>query len=53
MQMLWRSISVRDYLTGPQTTLAVIIIPMLTRPGNCGICAVGQVIRATLSQTHP
>ena len=46
MQMLWRSISVRDYLAGPQTTLAVIIIPMLTRPGNCGICAVGQVIRA-------
>ena len=49
MQMLWRSISVRDYLTGPQTTLTVIIIPMLTRPGKCGICAVGQVIRATLS----
>ena len=26
--------------------LTVIIIPVLTRPGNCGICSVGQVIRA-------
>lgn len=23
---------------------AVIIIPVLTRPGNCGICGPGQVI---------
>ena len=30
-----------------QTTLSVIIIPVLTRPGNCGTCSVGQVIRAT------
>ena len=51
--MLWRSISVWDYLTGPQTTLTVIIIPVLTSPGNCGTCSVGQVIRATPSKTHP
>ena len=25
----------------------------LTRPGNCGTCSVGQVIRVTLSKTHP
>ena len=25
----------------------------VTRPGNCGTCSVGQVIRATLSKTHP
>ena len=42
-----------DYLTGPQTTLTVTIIPVLTRPGNCGTCSVGQVIRATPSKTHP
>ena len=42
-----------DYLTGPQPTLTVIIIPVLTRPGNCGTCSVGQVIRATPSKTHP
>ena len=40
-------------LTGPQTMLPVIIIPVLTRPGNCGTCSVGQVIRATLSKMHP
>ena len=51
--MLWRSISIWDYLTGPQTTITVIIIPVLTRPGNCGTCSVGQVNRATLSKTHP
>ena len=45
--------SVWDYLTGPQTTLTVIIIPVLTRPGNRDTCSVGQVIRATLSKTHP
>ena len=50
--MLRRSISVWDYLTGPQTMLTVIIIPLLTRPGNCGTCSVGQVIRATLSNMH-
>ena len=33
--------------------LTVIIIPVLTRPGNCGACSVGQVIRATPSKTHP
>ena len=27
--------------------------PVLTRPGNCGTCSVGQVIRATPSKTHP
>ena len=37
----------------PQTTLAVIIIPVLTRPGNWGTCSVGQVIRATPSKAHP
>ena len=42
-----------DYLTGPQTTLTVTIIPVLTRPGNCGTCSVGRVIRATPSKTHP
>ena len=47
--MLWRSISVTDFLTGPQTTLTVIIIPVLTRPGNCGTCSAGQAVRATLS----
>ena len=41
-----------DYLTGPQTMLTVTIIPVLTRPGNCGTCSVGQVIRATPSKTH-
>ena len=51
--MLWRFISVWDYLTGSQTMLTVIIIPVLTRPGNCGTCGLGQVIRATLSKTHP
>ena len=40
-------------LTVPQTTLTVIIIQVLTRPGNCGTCSVGQVIRATLLKTHP
>ena len=30
-------------MTGPQTTLTVIIIPVLTRPGNCGTCSVGQL----------
>ena len=49
--MLWKYISVSDYLTGTQTTLTVIIIPGLTRPGNCSTCSVGHVIRAALSQT--
>ena len=47
--MLQRSISVWDYLTGSRTTLAVINILLLIRPGNCDTCSVGQVIRATLS----
>ena len=34
-------------------TLTVTIIPVLTRPGNCGTCSVGQIIRATPSKTHP
>ena len=51
--MLWKSILVWDYLTGLQTTITVIIILVLTRPGNCGTCGVGQVIRATLSKMHP
>ena len=33
--------------------VTVTIIPVLTRPGNCGTCSVGQVIRATPSKTHP
>ena len=45
--------SVWDYLTGLQTTLTVIIIPVLTRPRNSGTCSVGQIIRATPSKTHP
>ena len=45
--------SVWDYLTGPQTMLTVIVIPVLTRPQNSGTCSVGQVIRATPSKTHP
>ena len=53
VMMLWRSILVWDYLTGPQTTLTVTIIPVLTRPGNCGTCSVGQVIRTTPSKMHP
>ena len=40
-------------LTVPQTTITVIIIQVLTRPGNCGTCSFGQVIRATLLKTHP
>ena len=40
-------------LDRPQTMLTVTIIPVLTRPGNCGTCSVGQVIRATPSKTHP
>ena len=31
---------------------AVVIIQVLTRPGICGTCSAGQVIRATLSKTH-
>ena len=34
-------------------SLTIKIIPVLTRLGNCGTCNVGQVIRATLSKTHP
>ena len=45
--------SVWDYLTGPQTTLTVIMMPVLPRPGNCCTCSVGQLIRATPSKTHP
>ena len=48
----WRSILVRDYFTGPQTTFIVIIIQVLTRPENCGTCSVGQVISATPPKTH-
>jgi len=51
--LLWRSISFWNYLTGLQTTLTVIIILVLPRPGECGTCSVGQVIRATFSKTHP
>ena len=50
--MLWRSILACDYLTGPQTTLTVITIPVSTRPRNCSTISVGQIIRAT-SKTHP
>ena len=50
--MLWRSISVWDYLTGLQTMPTVIIIQVLTRPWKCDTCSVGQVIRATLLKTH-
>ena len=49
LMMLQRSISVRDCLTGPRTMLTVINILLLTRPGNCDTCSVGQVIRATFS----
>ena len=45
--------ALRLLVTGPQTTLTVIIIQVLTRPGNCGTCSVGPVIRATLLKTHP
>ena len=41
LQTIWR------------TTLTIITTPALTRPGNCGTCSAGQVIRATLSVTHP
>ena len=35
-----------------QTVLTVIFILVLTRPGNCSTCSVGQVYRATPSKTH-
>ena len=41
-------------LSGLQTTLPVIIILVLTRPWNCGLCPQGSTgIRTTLSKTHP
>ena len=45
----WMSILVWDYLTGPQTTLTVWAIPLLTRPRNC---SVGLVMRAVHSKMH-
>ena len=38
-----------DYLTGPQATLTVVIIPVLTSSRNCGTCGVDQIITATPS----
>lgn len=39
-------------MTGPQTSLTVIIIPVLAGPGNdCGIRVVGQVISTSPSKT--
>ena len=40
-------------LTGPQTTLAGVIVLLLSRPGNSGTCSFSQAIRATPSKTHP
>ena len=35
LMMLWRSMSVLDYLIGRQTTFSVTIITVSARPGNC------------------
>ena len=54
LTMLWksisRSISVWDYLMGPQAMLTDIITQVLTRPWNCGTCGMHQVIRAPPSK---
>ena len=34
-------------------TVIIILVLLLTRPGNCGTCYVGQAIRATPSKMHP
>ena len=48
--MLWRSILVWDYMTGPQTMLTVITILVLTRPRNWSTCSVSHIIKTTLAK---
>ena len=51
--VLWRFHFGLRLLDRAADHVTVIIIPVLTRPGNCGTYSVGQVIRATPSKTHP